>query len=494
MPMFMGDTDCSNKAYTPESILNHLKGHSKSSSFYYGALRYLQILYYDTKLKLRPCKFPVEDPPSSPSNEITTANTPSSPQSKLNITANLVNIRNDNEIPSPAKIKISILEQIKQLPTCPITLDDIEDPVINSDSFTYERCTIQRWMCEAQTSNPKSPMTKELLVFTELRDNLIIKSLLLMYHDEMNKKLAAEPIQESRTETIIFPTVSSSQLVCTIDMIMETEPEATASSMIIDMDIRKSSNPQVISPQKKSAPLLPEMDHSSAVIHDNTSIELPAAHVPFLQDSSVGHASRYSPFIVDSTVGHASRHLPVRVESPSSHASRQPSGSLISGVTHASQEPYIAPIDNISSTPPPTFASQHERKQQQQKANIKIKKKILNKMKAHHKYLKDDGWLEDNENLRQNLPTKPSYSMMHSLEQGFQIGRYSCTHSTRADGQLIIHKNHATILILAPGMTVIWDKATLYSASKSKIMSWMTLLYTQKKICTYLCIHGILMK
>lgn len=45
--------------------------------------------------------------------------------------------------------------------------------------------------------------------------------------------------------------------------------------------------------------------------------------------------------------------------------------------------------------------------------------------------------------------------MMHSLEQGFQIIMYSCTHNTRADGRLIIHKNHATRLVLAPDMTLI---------------------------------------
>ena len=55
MPMFMGDSDCNSKAYTPESIINHLKIHSRNSSFHYGALRYLQILFCDKKLKLRPC-------------------------------------------------------------------------------------------------------------------------------------------------------------------------------------------------------------------------------------------------------------------------------------------------------------------------------------------------------------------------------------------------------------------------------------------------------
>ena len=194
----------------------------------------------------------------------------------------------------------------------------------------------------------------------------------------MNQKPAAVLTELARIETRIVPIVSSSPLVCTIDMTMETEPEASSPSIIVD--------------------------HSSPVITENSSIELSGAYVPFLQDSSVRHASRHSPITVDSTVGHASRHSPIRVEIPTSHASQQLSASLVSGVTHVPQEPYIAPIDNISSTPPPTFASRHEQKQQRQKANLKRKNKIMKKMKAYHEYLKKTGWLENDDNLRQNIP------------------------------------------------------------------------------------------
>ena len=113
MPMFMGDSDCNSKAYTPESIINHLKIHSRNSSFHYGALRYLQILFCDKKLKLRPCQFPVADPTHSPSTAITTATSASSHQSELNSTVDLLNISNDNEILSHAKTKITMFEHLK---------------------------------------------------------------------------------------------------------------------------------------------------------------------------------------------------------------------------------------------------------------------------------------------------------------------------------------------------------------------------------------------
>lgn len=58
--------------------------------------------------------------------------------------------------------------------------------------------------------------------------------------------------------------------------------------------------------------------------------------------------------------------------------------------------------------------------------------------------------------------------MMHSCEEGYQIAMYSCTHNMNIVGEFIIHKNHVTKFILAKNMTIIWDKAALHSASKSR--------------------------
>ena len=124
-------------------------------------------------------------------------NTPSSPQPELNATVDLLCISNGNEVSSTSKIPTSILEQLKETLTCPITLDLIEDPVIASDGFTYERSAIQRWMAE----NAVSPITKKALKFAELRDNLIIKSLLITYHEQMNQKPAAMSTELACIET-----------------------------------------------------------------------------------------------------------------------------------------------------------------------------------------------------------------------------------------------------------------------------------------------------
>lgn len=61
---------------------------------------------------------------------------PSSPPTDLSNTVTLMNICNNKESSTPGSINISIFEQVKDILTCPITLDIIKDIVITSDSFT----------------------------------------------------------------------------------------------------------------------------------------------------------------------------------------------------------------------------------------------------------------------------------------------------------------------------------------------------------------------
>ena len=61
---------------------------------------------------------------------------------------------------------------------------------------------------------------------------------------------------------------------------------------------------------------------------------------------------------------------------------------------------------------------------------------------------------------------------------------YSCTHNTRLDAELIIHKSQGTRLILAADMSLCHHEATLHGASKLQQFSEMTSLIP-KKICVY---------
>ncbi|GMH36005.1 hypothetical protein BSKO_03873 [Bryopsis sp. KO-2023] len=55
---------------------------------------------------------------------------------------------------------------------CPITQDVMEDPVVASDGFTYERIAIQRWMTKTATS----PMTRQRLQHRHLYTNMLLRS------------------------------------------------------------------------------------------------------------------------------------------------------------------------------------------------------------------------------------------------------------------------------------------------------------------------------
>ena len=74
----------------------------------------------------------------------------------------------------------------------------------------------------------------------------------------------------------------------------------------------------------------------------------------------------------------------------------------------------------------------------QQRQNRKSKKRQLNILHEHLHYLKDQGWFDES-NLREDLPTLPSFSIMHSLSNGFSIVLYSCTHRVKLCPELPIH-------------------------------------------------------
>lgn len=57
---------------------------------------------------------------------------------------------------------------------CPITCEIMQDPVVLSDGFTYEREAISRWLSQ----NNKSPMTGRFLTSRELRPNQALKSII----------------------------------------------------------------------------------------------------------------------------------------------------------------------------------------------------------------------------------------------------------------------------------------------------------------------------
>ena len=107
------------------------------------------------------------------------------------------------------------------------------------------------------------------------------------------------------------------------------------------------------------------------------------------------------------------------------------------------------------------------KKVQKQKRNRASKQRELNVLNRHIQYLKDQGWYEER-NLREDLPTMPSFSIMHSLSTGFSIVLYSCTHRVKLRPELPIHCKNAIRLILPQWMMLIWHENLYHSGAKSR--------------------------
>lgn len=144
LPMFMEESQCTNRLYDPAGIINRLTTKSYESTYHHGSLRYLQILYYDAKLQLRLCVSQALFTTASATinQEITPSPPPTAPPVSRNVFY-LINTSNDNKISTPASINISIIQSIKTpFLRYPITFDIFQDPVMEIDGFNYERSTI----------------------------------------------------------------------------------------------------------------------------------------------------------------------------------------------------------------------------------------------------------------------------------------------------------------------------------------------------------------
>merc|ERR1711918_281130 len=66
---------------------------------------------------------------------------------------------------------------------CPITLTIMEDPVICSDGFSYERNAIEAWL----KSNCRSPKTNQILSNKTLIPNKTLKATIISFREKIAK-------------------------------------------------------------------------------------------------------------------------------------------------------------------------------------------------------------------------------------------------------------------------------------------------------------------
>ena len=96
-----------------------------------------------------------------------------------------------------------------------------------------------------------------------------------------------------------------------------------------------------------------------------------------------------------------------------------------------------------------------------------IMARIREPLKVYFDQLRNEGWLNE-ANMKDEMPTAPSFSMMHSLEEGFQIVMWSCTHNHKLGTDFKVHRNSKIRFIMPKNMGIMWHEALFHGGSKSR--------------------------
>jgi hypothetical protein len=75
------------------------------------------------------------------------------------------------------------------IPTCPLTLQEIVDPVMDPEGNTYERSAITKWV----TENGNSPLTRARLTLAQLVPNRILAGMIAEARGPTASAAAAPP-------------------------------------------------------------------------------------------------------------------------------------------------------------------------------------------------------------------------------------------------------------------------------------------------------------
>ena len=108
-----------------------------------------------------------------------------------------------------------------------------------------------------------------------------------------------------------------------------------------------------------------------------------------------------------------------------------------------------------------------KRKAARLKTNQSAKKQVLRILRRHVSYLEDMNMF-NKENFHPSMPTTPSYSIMHSLEDGFSVLMYSGSHRVRLNPNICLHKYNAVRIILPEWMAIIWHESLFHAGTRSR--------------------------
>ena len=132
--------------------------------------------------------------------------------------------------------------------TCPITQCVMKDPVQGNDGHTYEREAI----CAALAINKKSPMTREPMTISDLKQNYAIKFLCDSYHGLQSQSPSPSPIPIKEKQIILDHTISKStkNLLLSFNVNSESFPQNLtcghlSQDIVLIIDRSGSMNSQV---------------------------------------------------------------------------------------------------------------------------------------------------------------------------------------------------------------------------------------------------------
>ena len=111
--------------------------------------------------------------------------------------------------------------------------------------------------------------------------------------------------------------------------------------------------------------------------------------------------------------------------------------------------------------------SKREKKKMKLKINQKPKKTQVKRLKTHIAYLESMGFY-NKENFKDDMPTTPSFSMMHALKDGFQILMYSGSHRVKLSPERCLHNLNAVRIVLPEHMAIIWHESLFHAGAKSR--------------------------
>ena len=101
------------------------------------------------------------------------------------------------------------------------------------------------------------------------------------------------------------------------------------------------------------------------------------------------------------------------------------------------------------------------------KENAKATKCAMNNLRKHITWLEKDGWYAIG-NYSHFLPTRPYFSMLHSLKSGLSILLYTRTHLSKNDAQMKLHRCNAVRVQIPPNMMIIIHEGLYYADAKTR--------------------------